>query len=292
MKSIEVLNQISQVNSKIIYDSPAVEMTKAELLEYIAEKKIEIDKKLIDQAINKVERIENNCAQLGIKKCCIHDKEYPYQLSTIKQPPVVLYYKGDIFKLNQKKNVAVIGTRKPTQEGERISYNLANVLSKRGYGIINGLALGCDTYAIKGSIDADVQYPVAVLAGGLDKIYPKSNEKLAEDILSKNGCLISEYEPFTEVKRYMYVQRDRIQAGLSDGVIMIEAMKESGTMHTINYAKAYDRVVACYKEKSGNFTGNQYLMEEGCLVLENNDDLQKFEDMLRRLTYYQMSLFK
>lgn len=120
---------------------------------------------------------------------------------------------------------------------------------------------------------------------------PKQNQELAEEIVRKGGCLISEYVPKTAVQKYNYVQRDRIQAGLSDGVIMIEAMLDSGTMHTINYAKRFNRYIACYKEKSGIFTGNEQLIKSGTQALTDDESLKIFEKNISTNGYHQTTLF-
>lgn len=88
------------------------------------------------------------------------------------------------------------------------------------------------------------------------------------------------------IQKYNYVQRDRIQAGLSDGIIMVEAMLDSGTMHTVNYVKRFNRYIACYKEKQRKLSGNRHLIESGVLALEDNESLKVFEENVNKKSYH------
>ena len=124
------------------------------------------------------------------------------------------------------------------------------MLAKKGCTVLNGLAIGCDAKALEGAVAAKGK-AVAVMPGGLDEIYPKSNQKLAEQIVAQGGCLISEYPSGTKPQRYMFVQRDRIQAMLSNKVLIVDANKDGGTMHTAEYAVKYERPLGCFMETGG-----------------------------------------
>ena len=291
MKLIEVLNQIPKLDKEILISAPKIDATNKDVCDYLKDSGIIFETSDVDTAVERLKRLLEYYSKFGVMSCSIQDEAYSKRLKEITTPPAVIYYLGNIAQLNKMKLIALIGTRKPSEDGTKVSYNLGNVLSKKGYGVVNGLALGCDSYALKGCIDAGVAYPVAVMPCGLDEIYPKRNKELADEILDKGGCLISEYGPKTSVQKHMYVQRDRIQAGLSDGVIMVEAMKDSGTMHTINFAKKYNRYIACCKEKNNIFTGNKYLLDIGVQVLENDKDLKLFEKNVNSGGFHQMSLF-
>lgn len=292
MKLIEVLNQIPKLNKEILISAPKIDATNKDVCDYLKDSGIIFEASDVDTAVERLKRLLEYYSKFGVMSCSIQDEAYSKRLKEITTPPAVIYYLGNITQLNKMKLIAIIGTRKPSGDGAKVSYNLGNVLSKKGYGVVNGLALGCDSYALKGCIDAGVAYPVAVMPCGLDEIYPKRNKELADEILDKGGCLISEYGPNTSVQKHMYVQRDRIQAGLSDGVIMVEAMKDSGTMHTINFAKKYNRYIACYKEKNNTFTGNKYLLDTGTQALENDKDLKLFEKNVNSGGFHQVSLFE
>lgn len=291
MKIIEVLSQIPKLDKAILLSAPKIEATPKEVSDYLNEWGISKEYTAIENAMERQKRLLNYYEKINVMLCNIQDSIYPKKLTEMALPPAVIYYRGDISGLNELKTIAVIGTRNPSPDGKKVSYSLGKVLSQKGYGVINGLALGCDTYALEGCVDSETAYPIAIMPCGLDEIYPKRNKELVEKILDKGGCLISEYEPNTTVQKYMFVQRDRIQACLSDGVIMVEAMEESGTMHTINFAQRYKKYIACYKEKSNDFTGNAYLLEHGVQALENDKDLELFEKKIKNGGFHQVSLF-
>lgn len=291
MKLIEVLNQIPKLDRDILVSAPRIDATEYDVSCYLKESGMVIETSDIRKAMDTQARLLEYLNQISVTPCSIQEDNYPKRLKEISTAPAVIYYKGNVKPLNDTKIVAIIGTREPSEDGKKISHNLGNVLSEKGYGVVNGLAIGCDTYALQGCLDASHSYPVAVLPCGLDKIYPKQNLELADEIVKKGGCLISEYVPKTAVQKYNYVQRDRIQAGLSDGVIMVEAMLDSGTMHTVNYAKKFNRYIACYKEKQGRFSGNQHLIDNGILALEDNESLKVFEENINKKAYHQVTLF-
>ena len=150
-------------------------------------------------------------------KCCEkNDLCYPKELKKIKDSPPILYYKGDIGILNQQKNIAVIGSRKISENGIILAYNAGKIIGKNGFNVVNGLALGCDAEALKGALAAGGKCAV-VLPCGTNEIYPKSNQWIAEEVLKQGGCLISEYPEGTRPEKYRFVQRDRLQSGMSQG---------------------------------------------------------------------------
>lgn len=227
-------------------------------------------------------------------KCCEkNDLCYPKELKKIKDSPPILYYKGDIGILNQQKNIAVIGSRKISENGIRLAYNAGKIIGKNGFNVVNGLALGCDTEALKGTIAGGGRC-IGILPAGLDDILPKSNQKLADEIVMKDGCLISEYPVGTPVKKYQYVHRDRLQSGLSDGVLIVEAEEQSGTMHTVEFAKNQYKRLACYYHKLVELSsGNRKLEEAGQIsVIEDKKRLEEFvEAVMKEQTYEQLTLF-
>lgn len=138
--------------------------------------------------------------------------------------------------------VAIVGTRKYTPYGKTVTYQLASELARAGVVIVSGLALGIDGIAHRAALDAGGK-TVAVLANGLDKIYPHSHRNLALEILAKGGALISEYEPGTPPLPFRFPERNRIVVGLSQGVIVTESSAEGGSMITAAIAKDENRVV-------------------------------------------------
>lgn len=187
----------------------------------------------------------------------------------------------------------MIGSRKCSLKGRKISYDTGKYLAEKNVNVVNGLALGCDTEALKGTIAGGGRC-IGILPAGLDDILPKSNQKLADEIVMKDGCLISEYPVGTPVKKYQYVRRDRLQSGLSDGVLIVEAEEQSGTMHTVEFAQNQYKRFACYYHKLVELSsGNRKLEEAGQIsVIEDKKRLEEFvEAVMKEQTYEQLTLF-
>ena len=128
---------------------------------------------------------------------------------------------------------------------------------------------------------------------GLERIVPQSNTILAESVLSNGGCLVSEYPPAAPVQRYQYVERDRIQSGISDGVLVIEAASDSGTMHTVRYAIRQGRALACIDSRLVRYhSGNQWIEgQNGACVIRETGDLDCFINAVQQqMVYRQMTL--
>lgn len=236
--------------------------------------------------------MENKCSDMlqQIKICREDEEKYPQCLRELKERPSILYYRGDIEILNQYRSVAVIGSRKISENGGKLAFHTGNIVGKKGLNLINGLALGCDTEALKGSLKVGGRC-VAILPCGLNEIYPKSNQWLAEEILKQGGCLISEYPAGTRPEKYRFVQRDRLQSGISQGVLVIEAMEKSGTMHTVEYAKRQSRRIACYYHGFLKYaTGNSKIENSYSVkVIKENKDLEEYLDSIKKeLEYTQM----
>ena len=216
-----------------------------------------------------------------ILSCREEDKHYPAVLRGISGMPSLIYYRGNIETINQNKNVAIIGSRKSSEQGLRLSYETARLAANKGLNVVNGLALGCDAEAIKGALSVGGRW-VAILPCGLEQIQPKTNQYLAEEILQKGGCLLSEYPEGTPLRKYNYIARDRIQSGLSNGVLIIEAEEKSGTMHTADYARKQYKRLACYASKLLEYSsGNKFLeSKQETSVLENLTGAEHFFDLV------------
>ena len=176
---------------------------------------------------------------LEMQKYCINsisvlDSEYPLSLKNLEDFPIVLYSKGDI-SLLKSKCIAIIGTRTPTFYGREVTSFFARELSKAGLVTVSGLAYGLDSEVAVGTLEAKGK-TIAVLGGGLDKIYPEQNTNLAERIVENGGLLISEYPLFHAPAKYSFLARNRIISGLSLGIVIAEAGKRSGTLNTAKHA--------------------------------------------------------
>ncbi|MBI4119731.1 MAG: DNA-protecting protein DprA [Parcubacteria group bacterium] len=186
----------------------------------------------------------------------------PPLLNEIPNPPKKLYLKGEWpdFKLPW---IAVVGTRKATAEGLRIARAMARELAEHGAVIVSGLAFGIDTAAHQGALDAGGK-TVAVLANGLDRIYPAQNEKLAKNI-ERNGAIVSEYPENTPSLPYQFLERNRIISGLVAAVVVVEAPERSGALATAGYAASQGREVFVVPGPINhpNYRGSHRLIRDG-----------------------------
>lgn len=191
------------------------------------------EKEFVNSFINNLEKDNIFCSTL------ISDS-YPQKLKETYQSPINLYLKGDV-SLLKTKSVAVVGTRNPTNYGKGITHDFSKELSRAGLTIISGLAMGVDKIAHQAALEAKGK-TIAVLGAGFNKIYPAMNTNLANEI-SKLGLLVSEYAPAVTPTKYKFPARNRIVAGLSDGVLLTEAGEKSGALITKEYAIDFNRNV-------------------------------------------------
>ncbi len=197
--------------------------------------------------------------------------DYPSLLREIPQPPDVLYSLGAIPKGTA---VAIVGSRKCSPYGEEVTYRLSYDLARAGLIIISGLALGIDGIAHRAALDAGGK-TVAVMAGGLDSIYPARHRGLAKEILANGGALIAEHPAGIPPLRPYFVARNRIIAGLSTAVLVTEADVRSGSLTTANFALESGRIVMAVP---GNITsprsaGPNNLIRQGALAVTDATDV-------------------
>lgn len=162
------------------------------------------------------------------------NNEFLQIISAIANCPTKLHYMGTLPE-TRRPAVAIIGTRKPTRYGVEVTHRLAYDLAKRGIVIISGMALGVDGIAHRAALEAGGT-TIAVLGNGLDEFYPKSHRQLAEDIISKGGAVMSEFDPDVPAYPANFLQRNRIVSGLSDAILITEAAAKSGTLNTAGHA--------------------------------------------------------
>jgi DNA processing protein len=199
---------------------------------------------------------------------------YPDYLAAIAGPPQQLYYLGDLMPLLNLPRLAVIGSRRVSPYGRGVTVKLAQAAAEQGVVIVSGLALGVDGLAHQAALDAGGK-TIAVLAGGLDHIYPSSHHRLAEEIVKQGGVLVSEYPLGTESFKQNFIARNRIVSGISDGVLITEAAEKSGTLHTANFALEQGRTVMAVP---GNITsllsaGTNNLIKAGATPVTGLDDI-------------------
>lgn len=167
------------------------------------------------------------------------DMEYPTLLLESPEYPPLLWVRGTLTGQSDR-SVAIIGPREPTRHGLIIAERISRYFIEQKWSIVSGLAVGCDTAAHVASLDAG-GHTVAVLAHGLQTLSPAQNKDLATRIVAEGGALVTEFATGISPKPHQFVQRDRTQAGLSRGVIMVQSDLKGGSLHAPRAALSYGR---------------------------------------------------
>jgi DNA processing protein len=205
----------------------------------------------------------------------LSSEEFPEWIKEIPQPPQTLYVRGAL-PTSQHIYLCVVGSRKHTSYGKEICQKLIRGLKGYPIVIVSGLAIGIDTIAHETAIDAGLK-TIAFPGSGLDDsvIYPRSNLKLAHDIIEMGGCLLSESEPLFKAEIYSFPKRNRLMAGMSHAVLIIEAQEESGTLITARMALDYNRDVLAVPGSilSPNSKGSNELIRQGATPITNSSEL-------------------
>jgi len=215
----------------------------------------------------------------NIKEIKFFSKDFPSRLKEIPKPPKQLFVRGEILPCDDVA-IAIVGARKHTPYGKQVAYDFAYDLAKNGVTIVSGLALGIDSEAHKGALDAGGR-TIAVLGSGIDdkSIYPYSHKSLAEQVIL-NGALISEYEPGTPALPYQFPERNRIVSGLALGVLIVEAKEKSGSLITAKLALEQNKDIFSIPGNifSPMSKGTNKLIQQGAkLVTKVEDILEELE---------------
>lgn len=212
----------------------------------------------------------------NVIKLNINSKYYPERLKNIDIPPKELYCLGNLELLNNKNNIAIIGSRNCTKYGEKVAKDFAFNLANEEVCVISGLAKGIDSFAHIGALKANGK-TIAVLGSGIDNMYPKENWELFEEIIKVKGLIISEYPLGTKPLKQNFPARNRIISGLSDGVLVVEARKNSGTNITVDFAleQGKDVFVIPGNIYSKTSSGTNFLITEGAIPVLNYKDILK-----------------
>jgi DNA processing protein len=212
---------------------------------------------------------------MKVNRLKLNDPSYPAILKNIASPPKELYFLGaSPGKWLHKPRVAIVGSRKVSGYGRTVTEKLAEGLARRGVVIISGLALGIDSIAHQAALKAG-GLTIAVMPGGLDRVYPASHTNLARQILSAGGALVSEYPPGSSVFKQNFIARNRIVSGLADALLITEAAAASGSLHTANFALEQGRTVMAVP---GNITsetsqGTNNLIKSGAVPVTSAEDI-------------------
>lgn len=272
--------QIGPIKFKIIYNFFGnLELAwKASLPELLASGIKEKDCQEIIKVRNQInlDKEIETLQKLKINWTTIEDNNYPILLKETYDPPFIIYFLGDIKQINNLPCLAVVGARKNTPYGQRVVEDLVGQLSYSNIAIISGLAFGIDALAHKTSITNN-GFTVAVLGSDLNwkNIGPKSNQKLAYEILEKNGCLISENSLDSPIFKGNFAIRNRIISGISKAVLVIEAGENSGTLITANCALDQGRDVYAIPGNIYNHysQGTNNLIKNGAKVITKASDI-------------------
>ncbi len=237
-------------------------------------------KMFLDKSTDRAVDILKKCQKNNIGILPYNDELFPSRLRTIKNPPVLLYYKGRLPEFDKEVCIGTVGTRTPSSYGCRCAYEISFDLALSGAYVISGMAFGIDSVCHKAALDAGGK-TVAVLGCGIDIIYPKENSELYER-LCINGTLISEYAPSTKATRYSFPQRNRIISGLSLGTLIVEAQLKSGAMITAKKSLEQNRDLFAIPGRLGEFNslGPNSLIQSGAKPINNAADILKEYEFL------------
>ena len=282
------LNQIEKIGDRRIYEL----IKHYESVENIFEEKEKNIKELIEkkfkfkvndfsknEILDKAENIIKKSKEHEIGILSLFDKEYPFNLKQIDNPPYILYYKGDLKKL-RRNSISIVGTRNPTKESKKYAFDIASKLSALNITVVSGMAKGIDKEAHLGAISSLVN-TVAVLGNGIDIVYPSENVKVYNKLI-ESGIVISEFEVGRKPDRMNFPRRNRIISGLSYATIMVEASSKSGALITVDYALNQGREVyiAPYDEKLKEYFGNHKLYKEGAkIIYDITEILEDFDSI-------------
>lgn len=190
------------------------------------------------------------CTESGIDIITIDDKRYPRRLAEIYMPPQLIYVRGELPDIDSLVSITIVGSRECSDYGRKFANDLAYDLAKAGVLIVSGMAMGIDAAAHRGALAAG-HMTAAVLAGGVDVVYPAANRDLYREI-EQNGAILSERPPQMVGRGNFYKERNRILAGLSCGVVIVEGSESSGTKLTANHALDSNRDLFAVPGKPGD----------------------------------------
>ena len=220
------------------------------------------------------------------------ESDYPVQLEQLFDPPPILFYRGNLLRLHEAQ-IAIVGTRKPTAQAQKITFDLAQYLAQAGYVITSGLAMGVDRHAHLGAL-ASAETPslsrlsalsvgkngccgrtVGVMGTGIDVCYPKHHDDLFAQIIHQGGCLISELLPGTPPNKHTFPRRNRLVAGLSLATVVTEAAVKSGSLITARLTSEQGKQVFAIPSHidNTNAEGCHHLIREGATLVYHPDQI-------------------
>jgi DNA processing protein len=227
-------------------------------------------------AFKEQEEEMNFIEKYKIKPLFLTDADYPKRLLHCYDPPTLLFYRGNA-NLNTSKIISIIGTRSNSDYGKMMTEKILASLAPHQPLVVSGLAYGIDAIAHKQSLKQQLP-TVAVLAHGLDKIYPSQHTALAKEMIADGGGILTEFRKETKPDRHNFPERNRIVAGMCDATIVIETGIKGGSMITANLAYSYNRDVFAIPGKTtdSKSEGCNYLIQSNkAILIRNGDDVIK-----------------
>ena len=220
------------------------------------------------------EKVLNDCDDMGIKYYSYESEGYPKHLKTIANPPAMLFFKGNLDFLIDKRLIVVVGTRKPSEYSLDITDKLCSDLIERGFLLVSGFAEGIDQRVNTVSMN-NGSFPIAVCGTSINYDYPRGSSEF-KDLVSENGVVISEYYPGSRVFSGAFVNRNRISVGISDGVLFVEAKKDSHGLDNYNHAVYQGKpvfVVPPHDIFDKRYFGQRDLIRNECKPIFSVDDI-------------------
>ena len=229
-------------------------------------------KSLLNKDLSLAEEVANYCLHKGVGVLTYSDERYPLRLKSIPSPPAVLYYRGHIPDFTKYPAVCMVGTRSMSHYGASVAYETAYDLGRMGCITVSGMALGIDGVAAAATLAAGGT-TVAVLGSGIDRIYPYEHVRLYRSIIENGGLVLTECPPYESPERFHFPLRNRIIAGLSDSVIMVEGDHKSGALITSEIAMELGRDVYAVPGNvyEINSEGPHILLSKGAHILVSAD---------------------
>ncbi len=256
------------LESKLLLESQGLNLNQLESLCKTRSLKEEFG---LDPGYNFVNRLEifKYIENKAIEIITVKDDAYPDNLRNIYDPPYLLYLKGDK-KALKTQLVSVVGTRKATLRGLHESFKLGLELGRADVGVVSGLAIGIDAAAHLGNIQTNGK-SVAVLGSGIDTVYPKENRALAGSIIENSGLIISEFTPGENPKKYNFPKRNRIIAGITRDLVIIQAPKKSGSLITGEYGLQNGSEIYVHTVGIGDskFLGSDTYYKDGAVKIDS-----------------------
>ena len=228
---------------------------------------------LTDKSLEKAKEILSFCLTKKVGILTYSDPNYPDLLKEIKNPPVLLFYRGVLPDFNNNFFISVVGTRKISEYGRKNTFTISHDLAKAGAVIVSGMAIGIDGVALAGALSAN-KPTVAVIGSGIDVCYPMVHKRLAQEIV-KSGCVLTEYLPGTKPLKYNFPNRNRIISALSPITLVMEGNERSGALITARLAKEQGRAVYAFPGNVGNSNSQagNLLIKNGAILFTSADDI-------------------